>query len=118
MHEAFLKNFYPNRLATNFMRQFKTLSQKENEPFVQAWERFKDLQLQCPYHTFEKWLLISFFYNGLSPKAKKSVKIICQGEFFGKTDYEAEQHFEWLAEHTLKWEFAEPKIQSKQKSIF
>ena len=77
MHEAFLKKFYPNRLATELMRQIKTFSQKENEHFVQALERFKDLQLQCAHHTFEKSLLISFFYDGLSPKAKKLVETTC-----------------------------------------
>ena len=34
MHEAFLKKFYPTRLATDLMRQIKTFSQRENEHFV------------------------------------------------------------------------------------
>ena len=64
LHDAFLKKFFPSRLTTDFMRQIKAFSQKENKKFVQAWERFKDLLLACPHHGFEKWRTISFFYDG------------------------------------------------------
>ena len=71
--------------------------QRENEKFVQAWERFKDLLLTCPHHGFEKWRTISFFYNGLTPKTKKLVETIYHREFMDKDEDEAEDHFEWLA---------------------
>ena len=45
LHDAFLKKFFPNRLTTDLMRQIKTFSQKENEKFVQAWERSRTSSL-------------------------------------------------------------------------
>ena len=51
-------------------------------------------------------------------KLKQLVEITCQGECFGKIADKAEQHFEWLVEHAPEWESIEPKMQSKQKSIF
>ena len=63
------------------MRQIKVFAQKENETFVEAWKRFKDLLLSCPDHGFEKWHTISFFSKGLVPKMNKLVETMCQGEF-------------------------------------
>ena len=54
MNEAFLKKFYPKHLTTSMMRQIKLFSQKDQEPFFEVWERFKDLLLSCPQHGFEK----------------------------------------------------------------
>ena len=42
-----------------------------------------------PYHDFEKWRSISFFYDGLTPKTKKLVETICHGEFIDKNEDEA-----------------------------
>ena len=34
---------------------------------------------------------------------KKLVETICRGEFLAKNEEEAEEYFEWLAEHTPDW---------------
>ena len=93
LHDAFLKLFFPNWLTTDLMRHIKTFSQKKNEKFVQAWERFKDLLLSCPYHGFEKWRTINFFYDGLTPKMKKLIETMLNGEFMDKNQDEAKKHF-------------------------
>ena len=54
------------------MRQIKLFAQRENETLAQVWERFKDLLLSCQHHGFEKWRIISFFYDGILPKMKKT----------------------------------------------
>ena len=59
--------------------------------------------LTCPYHGFEKWKTISFFYDALNPWTKKLVKAMCQGEFLDKNEKEAEAYFEWLTEHAHEW---------------
>ena len=47
-------------------------------------ERFKDLLNSCPHHDFEKWLIISFFYERLTPETKQFVETMCNGEFLDK----------------------------------
>ena len=59
--------------------------------------------LVCPHHGFEKWRTVSFFYDGLKPAMKKLVETMCHGEFLAKNEEEAEEYFEWLAEHTPDW---------------
>ena len=76
------------------MRQTKTFSQKDNETFVQAWERFKDILLSCHYHGFKKQIMVSFFYDGLAPKIKKLVETTYNGEFIDKNEDKAKEHFE------------------------
>ena len=75
-------------------------AQKDGETFAQVWEHFKDLLLVCPHHGFEKCGTVSFFYDWLNPSTKKFVETMCQGKFLAKNEKEAEEYFEWLAEHT------------------
>ena len=50
---------------------------------------FKDLLLSCPHHSFEKWSMINFFYDGLALKMEKLVKTMCNSEFMDKHEGEA-----------------------------
>ena len=53
---------------------------------------------------FKKWRIVSFFYDGLTPKTKKLVETTCNGQFMDKNEDEADEHFDWLAEHASEWE--------------
>ena len=70
MQAEFLKKFFPTHKTNALKRQIQNFSQNSNEVFFQCWERFKDLLNSCPHHGFEKWRLISFFYEGLTPETK------------------------------------------------
>ncbi|RVW62965.1 hypothetical protein CK203_062373 [Vitis vinifera] len=37
---------------------------KENEKFYECWERYMEAINACPHHGFDKWLLVSYFYDG------------------------------------------------------
>ncbi|XP_059654979.1 uncharacterized protein LOC132301769 [Cornus florida] len=39
---------------------------RPDEPFHEAWERFRDLLQKCPHHDMPKWKLVNFFHKGLN----------------------------------------------------
>ena len=79
-------------------------AQKPEESIYQTWERFKETLLQCPHHGYTMSNLLAFFYNGLTPKMKEYVELMCNGQFFEKTQYEAWAYIETIAEHATRWE--------------
>ena len=38
----------------------------------------------CPHHGFDTWLLVSYFYDGISPAMKKLLETMCGGDFLRK----------------------------------
>ena len=38
----------------------------------------------CPRHGFDSWLLVSYFYNGISPSMKQLLETMCGGDFLIK----------------------------------
>ena len=54
---VFLAKFYPPRKTSQIRTHLQTFKQQLFESFYEAWERFKDLQLSCPYHEIHNWLL-------------------------------------------------------------
>ena len=39
--------------------------------FFACWERFKEMVVACPHHEFDNWMLVSYFYEGMSPPMKQ-----------------------------------------------
>ena len=103
MQAEFLKKFFPTHKTNALKRQIQNFSQNSNEVFFQCWERFKDLLNSCPHHGFEKWRLISFFYEGLTPETKQFVETMCNGEFLDKEPDEALEYLDHLAENSQSW---------------
>ena len=69
--------------------QISTFVQKDSETLYQSWERFKELLSMCPHHGYENWRLVSYFYEGLTPRKCQFVEIMCNGEFLQKNPNEA-----------------------------
>ena len=38
----------------------------------------------CPHHGFDTWLLVSYFYDGISPTMKKLLETMCGEDFMRK----------------------------------
>lgn len=103
MTREFLKKFFPTHKTNTFRRNIMNFSQKENETFFQCWERFKELLLACPHHGYEKWSVISFFYDELFSNMRKFVEMMCNGEFMNKSSDEAWDYFDLLADNAQVW---------------
>jgi len=83
--------------------EITSFSQQEGEPLYEAWERFKDLQRQCPHHGFPDWLLIQIFYNGLEQSMKISIDAAVGGAFMGKSIEVAKALLEEMASNNYHW---------------
>jgi len=53
----------------------------------------------CPHRGFETWRLVSYFYEGLTPKDRQIVELMCNGTFKDKDLNEAMEYFDLLAEN-------------------
>ena len=52
----------------------------------------------CPHHGFETWRLVSHFYEGLTPRDRQMVEMMCNGTFEDKDPNEAMEYLDLLAE--------------------
>ena len=113
MTQEFLKKFFPTHRTNALRRAIMNFAQKEEETFFQCWERYNELLNACPHHGYERWRLISFFYDGLNSTMRQFVEMMCNGEFMNKETEEAWDYFDMLAENTQSWDTSKP-TSSKQ----
>ena len=66
----------------------------------------------CPHHGFDTWLLVSCFYDGISPSMKQLLETICGGDFLSKNQEEALDFLNYVAEASKGWD--EPNIRGME----
>jgi hypothetical protein len=104
MQQQFLKKFFPSHRTNSFKRQITTFTQKPGEIFYQCWDRYKDLLNTCPRHGFETWRFVSYSHEGLTPKDRQMVELMCNGTFEDKDLDEAMEYLDLLAENAQNWD--------------
>ena len=77
MQAKCLKKFFSTHRTNNLKRQISTFSANENEKFYACWERYMEALDACPHHGFDTWLLVSYFYDGISPTMKQLLETMC-----------------------------------------
>ncbi|KAL6318400.1 hypothetical protein AAG906_041161 [Vitis piasezkii] len=77
----FLKKFFPTHRTNGLKRQISNFSAKENEKFYECWVRYMEAINACPHHGFDTWLLVSYFYDGMSSSMKQLLETMCGGDF-------------------------------------
>ena len=65
LKQAFLHKYFPPHKSAKFRNEITTFKQSGSEIIYLAWERFKELQRQCPHHGLPEWMIPQIFYNGL-----------------------------------------------------
>ena len=71
MAKDFFKKHFPPHKVQQVKRRIASFVQGENETLYQAWERYKDLFNFT--HGYEDWRLVSYFYEGLTPRDRQFV---------------------------------------------
>ena len=84
MQEKFLKKFFSTHRTNNLKKQISTFSANENEKFYAWWERYMQALDAYPHHGFDTWLLVSYFYDGISPSMKQLLETMCGEDFLRK----------------------------------
>ena len=89
--------YYPNHKTQEIRAQIMKFTQAGDEPFHEAWERFRELLLQCPHHQVAPEMLCQFFYDGLLQNAQFMVDNTAGRNIAVKTADELQEIFETLA---------------------
>ena len=80
MQAEFQKKFFSTHRTNILKRQISTFSTNENEKFYECWERYMEALDACPRYGFDTWLLVSHFYDEISPPMKQLLETMCGGD--------------------------------------
>ncbi|RVW83552.1 hypothetical protein CK203_054198 [Vitis vinifera] len=104
LQAEFLKKFFLTHRTNGLKRQISNFSAKENEKFYECWERYMEAINVCPHHRFDTWLLVSYFYDGMSSSMKQLLETMCGGDFMSKNPEEAMDFLSYVAEVSRGWD--------------
>ncbi|WJZ98664.1 hypothetical protein VitviT2T_017175 [Vitis vinifera] len=104
LQAEFLKKFFSTHRTNGLKRQISNFSAKENEKFYECSERYMEAINACPHHGFDTWLLVSYFYDGMSSLMKQLLETMCGGDFMSKNPEEAMDFLSYVAEVSRGWD--------------
>nr|GEX35807.1 reverse transcriptase domain-containing protein [Tanacetum cinerariifolium] len=85
----FVNQFFPPSKTTHLKTKISRFTQRFEETFGEAWERFKEMLRACPHHGFSELSQIDTFYNGLNEQDQDSLNAAAGGNLLSKTTREA-----------------------------
>ncbi|GKA30043.1 reverse transcriptase domain-containing protein [Tanacetum coccineum] len=85
----FVNQFFPPSKTTHLKNKISRFTQKFDESFSEAWERFKEMLRACSHHGFTELTQIDTFYNGLNDNDQDSLNATAGGNLLSKTTREA-----------------------------
>ena len=98
MQVEFLKKFFSTHRTNSLKRQISIFLANENEIFYACWERYMEALDAYPHHGFDTWLLVSYFYDGISPFMKQLLETMYGGDFLSKNPEEVLDFLGYVAE--------------------
>nr|CAN68087.1 hypothetical protein VITISV_016852 [Vitis vinifera] len=98
LQAEFLKKIFLTHRTNGLKRKISNFSAKENEKFYECWERYMEAINACPHHCFDTWLLVSYFYDGMSSLMKQLLETMYGGDFMSKNPEEAMDFLNYVAE--------------------
>nr|GFA12692.1 reverse transcriptase domain-containing protein [Tanacetum cinerariifolium] len=75
----FVNQFFPPSKTTHLKNEISHFTQRVEETYREAWERFKEMLRACPHHRFTELTQIDTFYNGLYENDKDSLNAATGG---------------------------------------
>nr|GEU91098.1 reverse transcriptase domain-containing protein [Tanacetum cinerariifolium] len=90
----FVNQFFPPSKTTHLKNKISRFTQRFNETFSEACDRFKELLRACPHHGFSELTQIDTFYNGLTDQDEDTLNAASSGNLLNKTSREALQIIE------------------------
>jgi hypothetical protein len=84
-----VNEFFPPSKTTSLKNEITKFTQKYDESFGEAWDRFKELLRKCPHHGFSELMQLDTFYNGVSQADQDSLNASAGGNFLSRTTKEA-----------------------------
>nr|GEU75231.1 ribonuclease H-like domain-containing protein [Tanacetum cinerariifolium] len=85
----FVNQFFLPSKTTHLKNEISRFTQRFEETFGEAWERFKEMVRACPHNGFSDLTQIDTFYNGLNEQDQDSLNAVAGGNLLSKTTREA-----------------------------
>ncbi|GKC97298.1 DNA-directed DNA polymerase [Tanacetum coccineum] len=85
----FVNQFFPPSKTTYLKNEISHFTQKFEETFSEAWERFKEMLRACPRHGFTELTQVDTFYNSLNENDQDSLNAAAGGNLLSKMTREA-----------------------------
>ena len=104
LQAEFLKKFFLTHRTNGLKKANSNFSAKENEKFYECWERYMEAINACPHHGFDTWLLVTYFYHGMSSSMKQLLETMCGVDFMSKNLEEAMDFLNYVAEVSRGWD--------------
>ncbi|WZZ88639.1 hypothetical protein YC2023_117218 [Brassica napus] len=101
VRSAFLSHFYTKSKTTALRHRISNFKQKPDEPFHEAWERYKEYQRECPHHGFYVDYILEVFYDGVSYEFRNTLDSSSNGDFITQTTPGAFELIENMASSSL-----------------
>nr|GEV34320.1 reverse transcriptase domain-containing protein [Tanacetum cinerariifolium] len=102
----FVNQFFPPSKTTHLKNEISRFTQRFEETFGEACDRFKEMLRACPHHGFSKLTQIDTFYNGLTEQDQDSLNAATGGNLLNKTTREALK----IIENKLKIRYSRRKL--------
>ena len=74
--KKFVNEFFPPSKTTSLKNEIMKFTQKFDESFGEAWDRYKDMLRKCPHHGFSELMQLDTFYNGVRQVDQDSLKCL------------------------------------------
>ncbi|CAM8927659.1 unnamed protein product [Rhodiola kirilowii] len=113
---AFLNKFYPPSRTKKFTDFILTFSQRDNELFHQAYDRFKHYLRECPHHNFRKADLMRYFYLGMSKEAKNQMDTASGGAIMELPANQGFKVVDKIASNSDKYQGVDHKKMAKSRN--
>nr|GFA43331.1 hypothetical protein [Tanacetum cinerariifolium] len=85
----FVNQFFPPSKTTHLKNEISRFTQRFEETFGEAWDRFKEMIRACPHHRFSELIQIDTLYNGLTEQDHDSLNAAAGGNLLNNTTREA-----------------------------
>nr|GEW02963.1 reverse transcriptase domain-containing protein [Tanacetum cinerariifolium] len=85
----FVNQFFPPSKTTHLKNEISRFTQRFEETFGEAWERFKEMLRTYPHHGFSELTQLDTFYNSLNEQDQDSLNAAAGGNLLSKTTGEA-----------------------------
>ncbi|RVW29289.1 hypothetical protein CK203_103573 [Vitis vinifera] len=70
----------------------------------------------CPHHGFDTWLLVSYFYDGMSSSMKQILETMCGRDFMSKNPEEAMDFLSYVSEVSRGWDEPNSREMGRMKA--
>ncbi|RVW66240.1 hypothetical protein CK203_066346 [Vitis vinifera] len=83
---------------------FHGMESENHMPTSRSLRRYMEAINACPHHGFDTWLLVSYFYDGMSSSMKQILETMCGGDFMSKNPEEAMDFLSYVSEVSRGWD--------------